>query len=196
MSHGHRLLLKWARLLHVYLTMFAFLLILFFAITGFVLNHEGWFDFDEPTTSVAAATVPTELLGEPDKLAVVEHLRKHQRVSGSVETKDFEVEDDKVTIVFRGPGRQYTARIGRADGAAEIKLESRGLLGMLTDLHRGKATGLAWGLVIDGVCAVLLLISATGLILWSSLRGRAQHGLAVMMLGMGISIVIYFCCVP
>ena len=34
MIHAHRLLLKWARLLHVYLTLFGFVLLLFFAVTG------------------------------------------------------------------------------------------------------------------------------------------------------------------
>ena len=32
MTHAHRTLLKWARLVHVYLTLFGCLLILFFAI--------------------------------------------------------------------------------------------------------------------------------------------------------------------
>jgi uncharacterized protein len=196
MSPGHRMLLKWARVLHVYLTMFAFLLVLFFAITGFVLNHEDWFDFDEPTTTVSTASMPTGLLVDPDKLGVVEHLRKYQQVTGSVDAKDFEVEDDRVGVVFRGPGRLYTVKIGRTSGDAEIVLESRGLLGVLTDLHRGKATGAAWGVIIDGVSVVLLIISATGLILWSSLRGRAQHGLAVMAIGLAVSLGIYFFCVP
>jgi hypothetical protein len=34
------------------------------------------------------------------------------------------------------------------------------------------------------------------LILWSSLRGRAQHGFAVLMLGLALGIVVYFVWVP
>ena len=48
MSHGHRLLLKWAHTIHVYATLFGFTLLLFFAVTGFLLNHEDWFGLDKP----------------------------------------------------------------------------------------------------------------------------------------------------
>jgi len=41
--HVYRLVVKWARTVHVYLTLFGFGLLLFFAVTGFMLNHEDMF---------------------------------------------------------------------------------------------------------------------------------------------------------
>ena len=67
MSHGHRILLKCARLVHVYLTMFGCLLILFFAVTGFMLNHEDWFLSDseeETSTSGRRAMAAAAMQGE------------------------------------------------------------------------------------------------------------------------------------
>ena len=43
MSPAYRKLLKASRIAHVYLTLFGLVLILFFSITGFMLNYEGWF---------------------------------------------------------------------------------------------------------------------------------------------------------
>lgn len=40
----------------------------------------------------------------------------------------------------------------------------------MTDLHKGKSAVWVWGLLIDGISILLLIISATGLILWSSLK--------------------------
>jgi uncharacterized protein len=194
MTHRHRMLLKWARLVHVYVTLLGLALILFFAVTGFMLNHDDWFGFDEPYTQTATGAVPTGLLQGPDKLAIVELLRKDFGASGVMDS--FETEEDAVKVVFRGPGQKFEANIQRIDGATTTTRELRGLFGVLADLHRGKATGSAWKLIIDAVCIVLLIISTTGLVLWHSLRGRGKHGLAVMGLGLAIGVVVYYALVP
>jgi len=194
MSHAHRLLLKWARTAHVYLTLFGLGLVLFFAVTGFLLNHEEWFGVEVTSTRTTTGTVPTGLLKEPDRLAVVELLRKDFGARGTVDA--FEAEADSLRVVFAGPGRRDEAEIGRADGRVTVTHSSRGLLGLLTDLHRGKSTGRAWGLLIDGVCVLLLVVSATGLVLWSSLRSRGRHGLAVLGLGLAASAGVYYLFVP
>jgi hypothetical protein len=194
MTQGHRLLLKWARMVHVYLTLFGLALLLFFAVTGFMLNHDDWFGPEEQTQTTTGS-LPPKLLKEPDKLAIVELLRKDFGASGVMDSFDAK-DEDSVRVVFKSPGMQFEAVVQRADGMATMTRTSRGFAGLVTDLHRGKATGLAWGLIIDSVCVLLLIIATTGLILWQSLRGRARHGLAVMLLGAAISVVVYFAFVP
>ena len=38
----NRTILAWTRTIHIYLTMAALALMLFFAVTGFTVNHEDW----------------------------------------------------------------------------------------------------------------------------------------------------------
>jgi uncharacterized protein len=194
MTRGYRLLIKTARTVHIYMTLTGLLLILFFAVTGFVLNHDNWFQLGEPTRSVVETQVPTGLLTEPDKLAVVEHLRNHCGATGAVDA--FDIDDDVCKIIFKSPGRQIEATIKRPTGETEVIIESRGLLGRLTDLHRGKESGPAWSLVIDGTAILLLIISCTGLVLWYSLRTRFHYGLAAMTAGAVIFATFYFLGVP
>ena len=52
MTRGYRLLIKSARTVHIYTTLTGLLLILFFAFTGFVLNHEDWFQLGEPAIQI------------------------------------------------------------------------------------------------------------------------------------------------
>ena len=99
-------------------------------------------------------------------------------------------------VIFKQPGRQVEALIQREDGKLELTYESRGWYGLLTDLHRGKATGRVWSLVIDGVCVMILIVAATGLFLWSSLRGRGRFGLVAIGLGLALSLIVYFAFVP
>ena len=194
MSPARRRLLIVARYVHVYLTLFGLVLLTFFAVTGFMLNHEDWFLASDPIDRTASGTVPTAILQPPDKLAIVELLRKDYAARGLVET--CEVEDDPVRVVFNGPGRRVEAVIQKEDGKLEVKYQSRGLVGIVLDLHRGKATGTAWSLIIDGVCVLVLIVAATGLILWHSLRGRGHYGLLVIGLGLALGVVVYLAFVP
>ena len=66
-SHHFRLLFKkWSRLIHIYLSMLGLLVILFFSITGIMLNHEEWFGFAEPRIRKTEGTLPAALLLAPD----------------------------------------------------------------------------------------------------------------------------------
>ena len=78
----------------------------------------------------------------------------------------------------------------------ELVYKSHGLVGIVLDLHRGKASGRAWSLIIDGVCLLVLIVATTGLILWQSLRGRGHYGLVVIALGLALGVGVYFAFVP
>lgn len=194
MSAMHRLLLKWARMLHVYLTLFGFALLLFFAVTGFMLNHENWFIPSEPYRTSAEGVIPQRLLDPVEKLAVVELLRKEYGARGELIT--FEEESEEFRVIFKAPGRLVEAVIQREDGRVEVMTETNGIVGLLLDLHRGKDSGLVWAVVIDGTSVLFVLVSVTGLVLWSSLKSRARYGLVVLALGAAASVVVYFAAVP
>ena len=94
----------------------------------------------------------------------------------------------------RGPAG--VARRAHVDGKLDVTYEYRGAVAVLLDLHRGKATGTAWSLIIDGVCLLVLIVATTGLILWQSLRGRGHYGLLVLGLGLALGVGVYFAFVP
>jgi hypothetical protein len=194
MSPAYRRILKIARYVHVYLTLFGLGLILLFAVTGFVLNHEAWFGLDTPHVTTMTGTLRTEMLAGPDKLAVAEALRADYGATGAV--TQFEVEEDRLQVMFTTPGKRFEATINRATGEVEYTAFTSGVLGVLVDLHKGKQTGRAWGLVIDAVCILLLVISLTGFILWTALKNRGKFGAAALFLGTAMAFAIYWFAVP
>jgi uncharacterized protein len=139
MSHAHRLLLKWARLVHVYLTLFGLLLVLFFAATGFLLNHAAWFDSDEPFRRTTTGNVSPGLLDDPHKneVAIIELLRKDFAAIGARDS--FEVDDDRVIVIFKSPGQDTTATIRRripaSDGLEDAQDQSYATDGQATVVH-------------------------------------------------------------
>src|ERR1700678_2744081 len=90
--------LKWTRTLHIYLSVFALLALLFFAATGFMLIHYEWFDLREPRKTPIEGKVPPELLTSPlDEDRLVRFLRVQYALVGKhqVEAEDEQKSDSE-----------------------------------------------------------------------------------------------------
>lgn len=210
MSRFHRWFIKTARTVHLYATLFGLALILFFAVTGFMLNHVEWFLPEEPRTTKDTRTLQLKPLPEPgtatgdQKLAVVEALRKEFGVAGELWSFD-NGGDEEIVVSFRRAGGEAEARIRRDTGEATLERKFQGWAIVMTDLHRGnrgnvtnepKFTGAAWTWVIDITCGLLLVIALTGLVLWWSLKGRGKWGAAAMLVGGAAAFAVYYWLVP
>jgi hypothetical protein len=194
MTPTYRRLLKCAHLTHLYLTLTGLTLILFFAVTGFMLNHEDWF-LDRTREREMKGSVPTSLLEPVDRLAVVELLRKEYAVVGAL-TQFKDEPGSSLELVFQRPGLQIVVEILREDGQTSLRFTGGGVAELITDLHKGKTAGAAWSVLIDVVCGLLLIVSATGLVLWWSLRSRGKHGMIFVLVGAAAATAVYFLFVP
>ena len=194
-KHLRRLLAKWSRWLHIYLSMFGLATILFFCATGLTLNHPDWF-FEESTVQLEGE-LPVEWLhvdAEPpkdwdgydfahevDKLQVAEQLRAEHHLTGRL--SDFLVFEDECEVTFEGPGYASTARIDRESGAYTLDVTSNDLVTIMNDLHKGRHTGEVWSWAIDVSAVIGVLVSLTGFVLIFFLRLRLKSGLMVALAG-------------
>jgi hypothetical protein len=185
---------KAVRTLHIYLTMLALLVLLFFGTTGFMLNHSEWFGLEDVRTRTSQGSLPQRMIEEVDKLAIVEKLRADFGASGALES--FEVEPEHLRVTFKRPGSRSEATVLRRDGRMEMVTESHGMAAVLTDLHMGHGSGRAWRWVIDATSILLLVASLTGLTLWISLPRRRRVGLAALAVGLLVTVMTYVLFVP
>jgi hypothetical protein len=194
-AHHRRLLFKkWSRTIHIYISMLGLLSVIFFSVTGIMLNHEEWFGYEEPHITKKEGTLPEAMAKEPDKLVIVEKLRKDFGATGALDS--FEIEDDHLTLSFKSPGRHTDATIQRADGHAEVSLESHGFCGRFVDLHRGTDAGPGWRLVIDATAVLLLITCGTGLLLWCLVPKWRPLGLTAVAVCVIVCAAVYFALVP
>jgi hypothetical protein len=194
-SHHRRLLFKsWSRTIHIYISMLGLLSVIFFSVTGIMLNHEEWFGFATPHIDKKEGSIPDAMAKDPDKLAIVEKLRKDYGATGAMDS--FDVDDDRLTISFKSPGRHTDVTIQRADGHAEVSLESYGFNGRLVDLHRGTDAGPGWRFIIDATAVLLLITCATGLLLWCLVPKWRPLGLTALAICVIGCAVVYFALVP
>lgn len=173
-------LLGLIRTVHIYLSVGALGLLLFFGVTGLMLNHGERLGLEEGWVSERSVSVSAEALAGEDRLRMVEALRAAVGEVGAMDSID--VDEQEMRVVFRKPGVRTEAVVQRASGEALVMIESRGVMGLMSDLHRGKAAG-RWWLVIDAGAVSLVVVSVTGVVLLLSLPKRRGAGVLLLVLG-------------
>ena len=185
-----------SRWLHLYLSMVSFAVILFFAVTGFTLNHaERLGGHDRVTRYIGVIPTPAmQAQGGPDKLAIVEQLRREHAVRGGV--SDVRNEDDQTTISFKGPGYTADVFVERPSGKYQLIETRTGAISVLNDLHRGASTGKAWSIVIDVSAILLTLVSLTGLLLLFFVYKRRVSGIILAVAGAVVVFLVVRSVIP
>ncbi|MBV9953167.1 MAG: PepSY-associated TM helix domain-containing protein [Acidimicrobiia bacterium] len=173
--------------MHVYSSMGLLLLVLFFGVTGLTLNHPEWTFGLHATTSTKTGDIPgsARVNGKLDLLALSQYLRKSDGVHGDV--SDFGLTSTQGFISYRGPGYAADVTIDVAANTYKLDIQNQGLIGILDDLHRGRATNRAWGWVIDISAGILVLTALAGLSLQLVLRKRRTSALIIAATGGAIA---------
>lgn len=185
-------LIRW---LHIYLSMLSFAIVFFFAVTGLTLNHADRF-VDQLHTVQQKGQIDTSWTGgggkdttRVDKLKVVEWLRRQNNVKGYC--SDLRIDEEQVSISFKGPGYAADAFINRATGKYDLTVTTAGFVGVINDLHKGRDTGSTWSVFIDASAILLALVSLTGLILILFLKKKRLAGLLVATAGLALAWLVY-----
>lgn len=176
----------WAiRWFHIYLSLFGFATILFFCLTGLTLNHPTWFGGVHETTERFEGTVDPAWVvregGTPDWLRLAEELRVTHRLQGRVgELRD---DGEELSLEFVGPAYAADVVVRREDARYSGTITRHGPLALINDLHKGRDTGAAWGVVIDLSALLMGVSSITGLVLLYSLKRKRWLGTVVVVAG-------------
>jgi uncharacterized protein len=180
----------WLRWLHIYISMFTLLVVLFFAVTGITLNHPTWVLGGSESAVDVSGTLPAgwKQGEEVDWLRVVEFLRAEHGVRGRL--GDYRVDETEGSLTFKGPGYSADCFFDPATGSYDMTIVQQGALGVLNDLHRGRDSGAAWAWLVDLSGAFLTLVALTGIgLLWYLKKLRAK-ALATMAVGAVLVLVL------
>ena len=188
----------WTRWLHIYLSMFSFAILFFFAITGLTLNHTEWFTKQQKSRS-SKGKLDSAWVNSPDtnhvrKLEIVEYLRKTNDLKGAL--SDFIIDESQLTISFKGPAYSADAFIERQTGEYDITITQSGFFGLINDLHKGRDSGKGWSLLIDISAVLMVLVSLTGLFMMFFLKKKRFAGFLIALIGFVLSYLVYAIWVP
>ncbi|MES2682042.1 MAG: PepSY-associated TM helix domain-containing protein [Pseudomonadota bacterium] len=193
-SNRRAAFLRKLRTLHGWLGLWGAVMGLAFGATGILLNHRNILKL--PVTLMEKTSVqlsvPAAARSSPEALA--EWLQAEH--AAPTETKVRIKNEAATTVLFDGraveiparwsltfhsPQRAYTAEYWT--GAEQVKYEKQdgGVLGTLTRLHKGYGINMFWVLLVDAFAGALILLSLTGLLMWTKLQTPRLSGVAVAL---------------
>lgn len=194
--------LKWLRRTHGWLGLWGATMGLLFGFTGILMNHRdimkipiGRMEQTEiqlalpeprPATPKAMAVWLGENLHTDTRLAKV----KHEQAKTVIWNNQAMQQPAAWHITVRNPQHMLSAEYWEGNAFVSVKQGNANLLQTLNNLHKGSGMGVGWVLLVDTLAGALLLLSMTGILLWTRLHGPR---LAAAGLGLGsFSLAVFF----
>jgi hypothetical protein len=170
------------RLWHGYLSAFAFAALLFFAVTGIVLNHPNWLAATEPRGAPVKLTLTSSQLQElrsaqaPAEM-LTDMIAARTTLYGVFKGSDTEM--DQIFVRLRGARGSSDIRANLRDGTVVVMSERATTTGLLNALHRGEQAGTAWRAFIDIAAGILIAVSLVGYTIFVSMSARLKTALFI-----------------
>jgi uncharacterized protein len=193
---------KWLRKVHGWIGLWGAALGLLFGTTGFLLNHRGGplrVSTGEPQVSVVQVPLPQPAPDTSRELS--KWLSKELKLTGTAGRVQKElahpvawgdhtmVQPEHWQMNFAAPHANTSAEYWVGNNYVTVKRSENSFLATLTNLHKGVGLSVGWVLLIDTLAGSIILLSLTGVLLWTELNRRKTVG-AVLVIG---SIVAAVC---
>lgn len=171
---------RYCRLIHGWLSAFAFLVLCLFSVTGLLLNHPDWPLAKAPTPierqfTLAASEIARLANAEEPERELVAIAAEKVSLRGEL-TGGNEV-GNEIFVRMQGVRGSSDLRGNLVTGNVEVIVEPAPPLAILNELHRGERAGVAWRLLIDAIAVLLIVLSFAGYLIFLSLRFRLRTAL-------------------
>ena len=184
--------LKKLRTLHGWLGLWGAVMGLAFGATGILLNHRNLLKLPVELVEKSSIqlAVPDAARATPEALGAwlqAEHgapavvpvrVKKEDAATVLFDGREVQI-PARWVLTFHAPSRAYTAEYWAGSGQVKMDKQDNNVLGTLTRLHKGYGINVWWVLLIDAFAGALILLSLTGLVLWTKLQTPRLAGVGV-----------------
>jgi hypothetical protein len=187
------------RLWHGYLSAFAFIALMFFSLTGILLNHPEWLRQGESAPletglKLRGGDIAAALKQGDAPLALAKLIEGRDGIRGAYTSG--EIDGEEAFLRFDGVTGNTSVTLDLASGEGEAVQRKSDAVTIINDLHRGKNAGQAWKLLIDIVSLLFLALSLIGYILFFSLRYRLTQTLLLTGISLAALAGVFMLFVP
>ncbi len=186
--------IKWLRKVHGWVGLWGAVLGLLFGVTGFLLNHRaGPMKISSGTAQVKEMQValPAERPATPEALArwlqqtlafdgkpgKIRREKAHPVAWGDRSV----VQPESWQFALMGPHESIAVEYWVGNNAVSVRRTQSAFLATLNNLHRGVGMGIGWVLLMDTIAGSLILLSLTGVLLWTELNRRKTVGVVLVV---------------
>jgi hypothetical protein len=185
--------LLWLKRTHAWTGLFGAVLFVLLGFTGILLNHRSVWKIDTGAPTVSAVEFVRDGTPFEDRDGFAAWVQEtygvaqeagSSRQAPSIERVSFEGQQiaaaERWDMRFRGPNAVLEASYVPAANLVALERTEHSFLGFLKELHKGHGIGIVWILLIDAVGGALLLMSLSGILLWSKLHGPRLAALGLL----------------
>lgn len=184
--------LKWLRDIHGWIGLWGAVLGLLFGLTGILQNHRSVLKIDlgKPRVNDIQLAIPVEAKQSPSALA--DWLQQHLSLNREARTK----EDKPVTVSWNGvdvkqpahwevrfvaPHYRVIADYWVGNDFVSVKRSEENWIASINNFHRSTGASVAWVLLADSIGGSMILLSLTGVLLWTELHKRKTIGVLIFV---------------
>jgi hypothetical protein len=192
--------LLWLRNTHGYIGLWGAGLGLLFGLSGFLLNHKHMMKLPvaKMEQSQAELTLPVPHPADADAMA------QWLQTTMAIKQAPFKIVTEPAKTItwggvdvkqpalwkvdFHNPQHAITTEYWVGNHFVSVKRQEAGAIDFITRLHKGLGMGVGWVLLADSLAGALILLSITGVLLWTKMRGSrlAMAGLCGTSLGLAV----------
>jgi hypothetical protein len=192
--------LKWLRRIHAWVGLWGAALGLLFGVTGFLLNHRTVMKI--PAAQIEQSHIELALPDSPpaNAKALAEWLQTQLNIDQ--EADKISMEPAKIVtwsgqnihqpgqwrVDFHSPQHSVSAEYWWGNTYVSVKHQDANVFAFLTRLHKGVGMGVGWVLLADTLAGSLVLLSVTGLLLWTKMHGSRLTMAALGLTSLGLAI--------
>jgi hypothetical protein len=178
--------IRWLRQVHGWLGLWGALLGLLFGVTGILLDHRNTLKIPavqieqkEIQLTVPAAYTATkqDFVRYLQQTFEIDHAPFQKKAKPAFKTQSSArfmgktlAQPEKWEVEFRMPQLKLTAEYVVGNEYALVRKEEVNAWGFLTNLHKGTGASVGWVLMADTLAGGLIVLSITGVLLWTKMR--------------------------
>jgi uncharacterized protein len=185
--------IKWLRKVHGWVGLWGAVLGLLFGSTGFLLNHRAGplkVSLGEPQVEEMQIPVPQKTLRSPMDMA--KWLKTELKLDGKPGKIKREpahpvawgdrstMQPELWQVGLAGPSQNVQAEYWVGNGFVAVKRTHNSFLATMNNLHKGVGLSVGWVLLIDTIAGSIILLSLTGVLLWTELNKRRVVGVVLV----------------
>jgi hypothetical protein len=188
---GRALFVKWLRKMHGWIGLWGAVLGLLFGSTGILLNHRAVLKIPAAKAQESTVQLPLPSPAPADPQALATWLRASLALAPEASRVKAEppkpvawgdkslTQPARWSAAFVSPGASVQAEYWVGNSFVTVKRSDNNVFATLANLHKGVGMSIGWILLVDTLAGSIILLSLTGVLLWTLVNRQRAVGAAI-----------------
>lgn len=190
------LAVKWLRKMHGWIGLWGAVLGLLFGSTGILLNHRAILQIPAAQSQESTVQIPLPDPAPADPQALAAWLKRSLKLRPDPARVKAEparavawgdravVQPARWSASFTSPSGGVQAEYWVGNSYVSLKRIENNFFATLTNLHKGVGMSVGWILLVDTLAGSIILLSLSGVVLWTLTNRRRTVGIAIASLSL------------